>query len=63
MGVAAERVTDQNDVVAFGREITVGLVGHPDRVQLSSTVEWHRAGQVEILRVDAADRARCECRR
>ena len=57
VGVAAERVADQDDVVARGRERAVGLVGHPDRVQLPAAVEPHRPRQVEVLGLDSADRA------
>ena len=57
VGVAAERVADQDDIVAPRGERAVGLVGHPDRVQLPSAVERHRIGQVEVVRLDGSDRA------
>ena len=40
-----------------GRERAVGLVRHADRVQLPPAVEPHRVRQVEVLRLDGADRA------
>ncbi len=56
MGVAAEGVADQDDVVPRGGEGAVGLVRHPDRVQLASAVQLHRFRQVDVLRFDTADR-------
>ena len=41
MGVAAERVADQDRVVARRRELAVGLVRDPDLVQISPAVERH----------------------
>jgi hypothetical protein len=55
VGVPAERVAHQDDVVALRREGAVGLVGHPDRVQLPAAVERDRRGQVEVLGFDRAD--------
>ena len=59
VGVAAERVAHQDDVVAPGREGAVSLVRHPDRVQVPSAVEPHRLRQVEVLCLDRADTAGC----
>ena len=56
VGVAAQRVADQDHVVALGGEGAVGLVGDADRVQLSSAVERHGLRKVEMLRLDRADR-------
>ena len=42
VGVSAQRVADQNDVVARRRQRAVGLVGDADRMQLASTVERER---------------------
>ena len=41
--VAAERMTDQDDVVARRRERAVGLVRDPDRMELAAAVERERA--------------------
>src|SRR5208337_41746 len=57
VGVAAERMAHQDDVVAPGREGAVGLVCYANRVQFPSAVEPHRLWQVEVLRLDRADRA------
>ena len=43
VGVAAEGVADQDDVVALRRQGAVGLVGHPDGMQRPSAIELHRA--------------------
>ena len=43
VGVAAQRVADQDHVVPLGGEGAVGLVRDADRVQLSTAVERHRA--------------------
>ena len=56
VGVAAERVADEDDVVARGGQGAVGLVRHPDRVQVAPAVQPHRVRQVEVLRLDTADR-------
>ena len=45
VGVAAERVADQDDVVARRGQRAVGLVRDPDRVQLPTAVERHRVGR------------------
>ena len=63
VGVAAQRVADQNDVVPRRRQRPVGLVGDADRMQLASTVERERLRKVEELRVDRADGARGGLRR
>ena len=55
--VAAQRVTDQDHVVACRRERPVGLVGDADRMQLAPAVEPERLRKVEILRFDRAHRA------
>ena len=57
VGVAAERMAHQDDVVPPGREGTVGLVRHANRVQLPPAVEPHRLRQVEVTRFHRADRA------
>ena len=57
MGVAAERVADQDRVVAPGREHAVGLVGNANRMQLASAVERHGIREVEVARLDGSDRA------
>src|ERR1019366_5201945 len=49
VGVAAERMAHQDNVVAPGREGAVGLVCHPNRVQFPPAVEPHRLRQVEVL--------------
>ena len=56
MGVAAERVADEDDIVTREGEGPVGLVRHPDRVQLASAIQRHWSRQVEVLRFDTADR-------
>ena len=56
-GVAAQRVTDQDDVVTRRRQRPIGLVGDADRVQRTPAVERQRLRQVEELRLDSADRA------
>ena len=43
--VAAERVADQNDVVACRRQRPVGLVGDADRVKLTPAVERQRRAE------------------
>ena len=55
--VAAQRVADEDDVVARRRQRAVGLVGDADRMQLPSAVELQRLRQIEELRVDRPDRA------
>ena len=55
--VAAQRVADEDHVVARRRERSVGLVGDADRVQLAAAIERQRLRQVEELRLDRADRA------
>src|SRR6202042_531709 len=57
VSVAAERMADQDDVVTPGRQIPVGLVRHPDRVQLPPAVEPDRLGQGGGLCFDRARRA------
>ena len=57
VGVAAERVADQDDVVPRGRQRAVGLVGHPDRVDLPAAVELDRGRQVEELGLNDTGRA------
>ena len=52
--VAAQRVADQDDVVARRRERPVGLVGDADRMQLAPAVEPQRTRKVEVLRLDRA---------
>ena len=54
MGVAAERMAHQDDVVAPGREGAVGLVRHANRVQVTAAVEPDWLRQVEVLRFDRA---------
>ena len=54
--VAAQRVTDEDHVVACRRERPVRLVGDPDRMQLAPAVEPERTRKVEVLRLDRADR-------
>ena len=56
--IAAERMADENDVVARRRERAIGLVGDADRRQHPTAIERHRRGEIEELRVDRADRAR-----
>ena len=60
VGVAAERMADEDDVVPGGGEGAVGLVRHPDRMQVASAVQPHRFRQIEVLRFDTADRPRGE---
>ena len=55
--VAAERVADEDHVVALRRQRAVGLVRDTDRVELPPAVEPHRVRQVEKLRLDGSDRA------
>ncbi len=57
MGIAAESVAHQDDIVSLGREGAVGLVGHANRLQLPPAVKPHRPAQVEVQRFDSADRA------
>src|SRR4029077_17680311 len=57
VGVTTERMADENDVVALGRELAVRLVGDADRVEISSAVEPHPAREVEIPRGHGADGA------
>ena len=61
--VAAQRVADENDVVARRRQRPVGLVGDADRMQRPSAVERERRRKIEELRFDRADRARGGLRR
>ena len=63
MRISAQRVTDQNDVVARRRQRAVGLVRDANALQLTSTVERQRAGKVEKLRLDGADGTRGRLRR
>ena len=55
VGVAAEGMAYQDDVVALRREGAVGFVRHANRVQFPAAVEPHRLRQVEVLRFDSAD--------
>ena len=61
--VAAQRVADEDDVVARRRQRAVGLVGDADRMQRAATVELERLRQIEELRLDDACRARGGSRR
>ena len=63
VGVSAQRVADQDDVVARRRQRPIGLVGDADRMQLASAVERKRLRKVEELRVDRADGAHGGLRR
>ena len=56
--VSAERVADQNDVVARRRQRAVGLVGHADRETARVRNRAATARKIEELRLDRADRAR-----
>ena len=58
MRVAAQRMADENHVVARRRQRAVGLVGDADRMQRSPAVERERRRQIQKLRLDRADRAR-----
>ena len=55
MGVAAQRVADENDVVARRRQRAVRFVGDTNLRQLLATVQPQRLREVEILRLDQAD--------
>src|SRR5204862_7931136 len=54
VGVTAERMAHQDDVVAPRREGAVGLVRHANRVQVTAAVEPNGLRQVEVLRLDSA---------
>jgi len=55
MGVTAERVADEDDVVALRGQGAVRLVRHADPMQFASAVEGQRSWQVEEPGLDAAD--------
>jgi hypothetical protein len=55
MSIPAQRMADENDVVARGRQRAVRLVGDADGKKLPSAVELKRFGKLEKLRVDDAD--------
>ena len=58
MGVATERMADQDDVVPERAEGAIGLVRHPDLVQLASAIELNRPRQVQVLGLYDADESR-----
>ena len=55
MGIAAEGMTDQDDVVTPRGELAVGLVRHANREQVPPAVEPHRFRQLKVFRLDRAD--------
>jgi hypothetical protein len=56
VGIAAQRVADEDHVVASRREGAVRFVGHADREQFASTVEPDRSREVEEAGFDRSDR-------
>ena len=61
--IAAQRVADQNHVVAGGRERAIGLVRDADGFQLAATVERQRPRKLQKLRLHRANRAHHGLRR
>ncbi len=57
VGVAAQGMADEHDVIARRRQRAVGLVRDPDAAQFPAAVQQQRLGEVEELRLDRADRA------
>jgi hypothetical protein len=58
VGVAAQRVTNQNDVVTGGGQCSVSLVSDANRMQQAPAIELHRIRKIEELRLDRAGRSR-----
>src|SRR5207344_2092368 len=52
VSVSAQRMTDQNDIVAGRRQRPVRLVGNADPIQFAPAVEGERFRKVEELCVD-----------
>ena len=57
VGVAAQRVADQDDVVTRRREAAVRLVRQAELGQVATRVERQRLREVDELGADHADRA------
>jgi hypothetical protein len=57
MRIAAQRMADENHVVARRRQRSVRLVRDPDRMQRASAVERERRRKIQELRFNRADRA------
>jgi hypothetical protein len=55
--VAAQRMADENHVVARRRQRAVRLVRDPDRMQRASAVERERRRKIQEPRFNRADRA------